>query len=359
MKVMTILGSRPEIIRLSRIIPLLDRECSHLLVHTGQNFTPELSDIFFHELGLRKPDRHFDLGGGKNRLGRTVGLMFEGIETLIQEQKPDKVLILGDTNSGLCAFMAKRMGVFVCHMEAGNRSYCDQTPEEVNRRVIDQCSDLLMPYTENSRKNLAREGFPPERIAVTGNPIFEVMAHFRPEIEQSRVLDRLRLEPKRFALATLHRAENVDHPGRLAKALESLSRVQARLGLPLVLSLHPRTRDRMAACGLTPDTPGMIFSPPFGFFDFVRMEQDALCVLSDSGTVQEECSILKTPCLTLRDQTERPETLACGANELCGVEPERVLPALDRALARTPDWNAPEGYLVPDVSRIAALLVLT
>jgi UDP-N-acetylglucosamine 2-epimerase (non-hydrolysing) len=346
-RVLTIVGTRPEVIRLSRIIPRLDRASEHVLVHTGQNYDHALNGLLFEELGVRAPD--VQLGVKAATFGAQVGQLLARGEQLLAERRPDRVLVLGDTNSGLVAYVAKRLGIPVVHLEAGNRCHDDRVPEEVNRRVIDQCSDLLLPYTEGSRRNLEAEGVPARRIHVVGNPIHEVLQHHRERIAASGIHDRLGLRPGAYALATAHRQENVDDPARLGSLVTALERVAAELSLPVIVSTHPRTRARLdARGGLAPS--GVRFVEPVGLFDFVRLEQGARCVLTDSGTVQEECCLLRVPNVTLRDTTERPETLACGSNLLVGVEPDAVLRGVRLALDRPTTWSVPPEYLVEDVS---------
>ncbi len=356
MKLMTVLGTRPEIIRLSRAIPALDALCDHVLVHTGQNFDPSLSDVFFAELGVRPPDHY--LGVRAESFGAQVGRILSESERVMRAEQPDRLLILGDTNSGLSAIVAKRLGIPVYHMEAGNRCFDDRVPEEVNRRVIDHSSDVLLPYTERSRANLLREGIAGERIFVTGNPIKEVLDHYAPQIAASRALDKLGLAAGRYFLVTLHRAENVDQPARLAQFIAALGRLHQAYSLPVVCSLHPRTRSQLEKQGQTLDSGGVRAFEPVGFFDFVRLEQDALCVLTDSGTVQEECCILRVPAVTLRDTTERPETVEVGSNMLSGADAETILACVRAVLAAPPAWNPPPEYLAPDVSRAVAKIVL-
>lgn len=345
---MTILGTRPEIIRLSLIIPALDRSCDHVLIHTGQNFDPQLSDVFFNELGIRQPDAYLGVKG--DSFGAQAAEILREAERVILQENPDRLLILGDTNSGLAAIVAKRLGIPVYHMEAGNRCFDDRVPEEVNRRIIDQCSDFLMPYTERSRQNLIREGFHPQQIYVIGNPIYEVIRHYQPEIDRSDALEKLYLKPKGYFLVTMHRAENVDIEERLGDLARALDMVQREYTLPLICSLHPHTRARLQQFGVGPQNPGIIFLEPLGFFDFVALEQRALCVLSDSGTVQEECCIFRVPAVTLRDMTERPETVECGSNILSGVKPQSVLGCIRTALFSKPAWVVPREYLVENVS---------
>ncbi len=349
MKVMTILGTRPEIIRLSRVIPKLDRLCEHVLVHTGQNYDPNLSEIFFDELGIRAPD-HF-LGVQGRSFGDQIGQIIHTSEEIMRSEQPDRLLILGDTNSSLSAIVAKRMGIPVYHMEAGNRCYDDRVPEEVNRRIIDHSSDVLLPYTERSRANLLREGIAGERIYVTGNPINEVLEHYRSSIESSNVLERLNLESGRYFLVTMHRAENVDIESRLRALMAAMESLNRTYGVPLICSLHPRTQDTMRRFGLLERiSPGVQFHAPFGFFDFIQLEQNARCVLSDSGTVQEECCILHVPNVTLRDVTERPETIECGSNILSGADHDTIVRAVECVLSRDPDWKVPDEYMAGRVS---------
>jgi UDP-N-acetylglucosamine 2-epimerase (non-hydrolysing) len=355
MKIMTILGTRPELIRLSLIIAKLDSFCDHVLVHTGQNYDPTLKDVFFEELGIRAPDRSFSATGD---FGNQVGVLFTEIESLFKQERPDKVLILGDTNSGLSALVAKRMGIPVYHMEAGNRCYDDRVPEEVNRRVIDHSSDILMPYTEGSRKNLLREGIGSQRVIVTGNPIHEVMEYYRDKAASSSALEVLGVVPGEYILVTMHRAENVDVPGRLQAMVKALDQVAQEFAVPVVVSTHPRTRVRMQEAGLAANGDAVRFMDPFGFGDFLALEGQAKAVLSDSGTVQEECCIMKVPTVTLRDTTERPETIECGSNILSGVEPESVLRALRLALSVNPAWTPPVEYLAPCVSDTVLRIML-
>jgi UDP-N-acetylglucosamine 2-epimerase (non-hydrolysing) len=355
MKVMTVLGTRPEIIRLSRIITLLDGLCDHVLVHTGQNFDPSLSQLFFDELGLRAPDHH--LGVRASSFGEQVGRILGSFERVLLDERPDRLLILGDTNSGLTALVGKRHRVPVYHMEAGNRCFDDRVPEEVNRRVIDHSSDVLMPYTRRSRDNLIAEGIEGRRIHVIGNPIWEVIHAHESAVAASDVLRRLGLAAGGYFLVTLHRAENVDLDGRLASLVDALGRVHAAHGLPVVVSTHPRTRSRLDALGVA-GSAGLRFAEPFGLFDFLALERHARCVLTDSGTVQEECCIFRIPNVTLRDVTERPETIDCGSNILSGAEPDDVVRCVRIALGRGTDWRPPDEYLAPQVSGTVARIVL-
>lgn len=356
MKIMTILGTRPEIIRLSQVIPLLDRLCQHILVHTGQNFDSRLKDVFFNELGLRRADYEFDCPSTSNM--EQIGTILQACEKVISLEQPDRVLILGDTNSALAAIAAKRAGIPVFHMEAGNRCYDDQVPEEVNRRIVDHCSDVLLPYTERSRANLLREGIASDRIFVIGNPIFEVLQFYNAQIQASPILQNLHLEPQKYFLATLHRSENVDNMERLSQLIEALQLLNLEYELPVICSLHPRTRSQLQKRGITITGKGVNMLEPLGLFDFVRLEQQALCVLSDSGTVQEECCIMQIPNVTLRHVTERPETVECGSSILAGCDPGMILQAVDTVLSLDYKWSIPVEYLKNPVSTTVVKIIM-
>jgi len=349
-KVLSVLGTRPEIIRLSCVIPKLDKVCKHILVHTGQSHDYNMSQVFFDELGIRKPD--YFLGVESETFGAQIGKLMAGIEQVIFEQKPERLLILGDTNSALSAFIAKRMGVPVCHMEAGNRCFDDKVPEEVNRRVIDHSSDIHMPYTERSRANLLREGIASNQIFVTGNPIYEVLEHY--PVESLYVFGELGIEKGNYILVTAHRQENVEDKHRLISLLGACS--QQTNKYQVIFSRHPRTKKMMELFKF--DFPSITFHEPFGFADFLTLERNAACVVTDSGTVQEECCILKIRCVTIRDTTERPETVECGSNILSGVETKDVLRCINLVLSRDTDWQPPPEYLVPNVSEKVVNLVM-
>jgi UDP-N-acetylglucosamine 2-epimerase (non-hydrolysing) len=356
MRVATVVGTRPEIIRLSRIVPLLDAHCTHCLIHTGQNYDPLLSDVFFAELGVRPPDEH--LGITATGFAAQVGALLPAVAAAFARQRPDRVLVLGDTNSGLSALVAARLGVPVFHMEAGNRCYDDRVPEEINRRVIDHSSTILMPYTHRSKENLVREGIERERIFVTGNPIREVLDYYAPQIAASRALARFGITPGGYFLMTMHRAENVDDPVRLARLVDAVVRVSGEQHLPVLFSVHPRTADRLRAAGLTPDAARVRLIEPLGFFDFVCLERQARAVISDSGTVQEECAIFQVPTVTIRDVTERPETIECGSNILSGADADAVSRAMRLVLQLPPSWTPPAEYQATGVAAIVARVVL-
>jgi len=355
-KIITILGTRPEIIRISRIIGKLDKLCDHVLVHTGQNYDVNLNDIFFQQLGVRQPN-HF-LGVGGSTFGEQIGKIIAASEKVILSEKPDKMLVLGDTNSSLAAIVGKRMGIPVYHMEAGNRCYDDRVPEEVNRRLIDHSSDILMPYTERSRANLLREGIEGQRIYVTGNPIFEVIQHYDRATRKSNILRQLRLEPGKYFLVTMHREENVDVEDRLRALTQALGLLQKEYKMPIICSLHPRTKNRMQRYGVNVANKKIQFHAPFGFFDFIALERNAFCVLSDSGTVQEECCIFKVANVTIRDVTERPETIECGSNMLSGAEPDMILQCVRTVIDQKLNWTVPREYLEEHVSNTVTKIVL-
>ncbi len=337
MKLVTVFGTRPEIIRLSRVIPHLDRFCQQVLVYTGQNSDPNLSDVFFRDLGLRKPDLH--LGVQAANFPEQAGQILERTGKALTELQPDRLLILGDTNSGLAAIVAARVGIPVYHMEAGNRCYDDRVPEEINRRIIDHCSSVLMPYTHRSKEHLIREGIDRRRIFVIGNPIFEVLNAYTEGIEGSTVLRDLNVAPGQYLL-------------------QGLAGAGDRYALPVIISLHPRTADRMARGGLRSPSERLRLLPPLGFFDFVSLERNARCVLTDSGTVQEECCIFRVPNVTLRDVTERAETQECGSNILSGADPGAICAATEVVLASPTAWSPPPEYLESQVSATVARIVL-
>jgi UDP-N-acetylglucosamine 2-epimerase (non-hydrolysing) len=355
MKIMTVLGTRPEIIRLSRVIELLDRHAAHVLVHTGQNYDDRLDGLFFRELGVRPPDVRMDVRG--SGFGAQAGEILARIEPILLEHRPDRLLILGDTNSGLTAIVARRLGIPVFHMEAGNRCYDDRVPEEVNRRIIDHCSTVLMPYTERSRENLLREGFEGRRVHVIGNPIHQVIKAHEPAIEASDCLRRLDLEPGAFFLVTMHRAENVDREDTLRNLVDALARLHESYGHPVICSFHPRTRAKVEQFGVDIARTGVRFLDPLGFLDFIKLERSAFCILSDSGTVQEEACIFGVPNVTIREVTERPETIDCGSNLLSGSNPDDILRHVRLVTSEGTGWQPPPEYTAPMVAETVARIV--
>jgi UDP-N-acetylglucosamine 2-epimerase (non-hydrolysing) len=345
---MTILGTRPEIIRLCTIIKKLDKNAKHILVHTGQNFTDSLTTIFFKQLNVRKPDYFLNVRG--KTLGEQIGQIIEGSEKVLIKEKPDALLILGDTNSSLSCIVAKRFHIPVYHMEAGNRCFNDKVPEEINRRIIDHCSDFLMPYTHRSKENLIREGINRNRIFVIGNPINEVINHFKKQIKSSNILTRLNLKKNKYFLVTMHRAENVDISINLNSLIRAIDKLYEVYRYPVICSLHPRTADKMKKFNIVVKNKNIRFVIPLGFFDFIKLEQNTFCVLSDSGTVQEECSILKVPNVTMRDLTERPETIECGSNILSGVNIDDIIRSVELVVNLGSQWVPPEEYKELNVS---------
>jgi UDP-N-acetylglucosamine 2-epimerase (non-hydrolysing) len=356
MKLMTVLGTRPEIIRLSLIIKKLDQYCEHILVHTGQNFDDNLSSVFFKELDLREPDHY--LGIKADTFGKQIGQIMIEAEKVIIKEKPDRILILGDTNSGLVSIIARRMGIPVFHMEAGNRCFDYRVPEEANRVIIDHCSTILLPYTYRSKENLRREGFSNEAIYVIGNPIHEVISHFSKEIEKSKILDTLSIKPKNYFLVTMHRAENVDDEYRMKSIFTGLDRISCEYNFPVICSTHPRTRNKIEQFGIKITNNDIRLSDPFGFFDFIHLEKNSACVITDSGTVQEECCIMGIPNITIRDVTERPETIECGSNMLTSISPKIMMKAVDIALHENHEWQPPPEYLDNSVSSKVIKVIL-
>ncbi len=357
MKIMTIFGTRPEIIRLCPLLKILDQHCGeHITVHTGQNYHESLSDIFIKDLDVRPPDVHF--GIKSKSLGEQLGLIMSKTDEVLEKYQPEKVLILGDTNSALSAIVAARRGIPVYHMEAGNRCYDNRVPEEVNRRIVDHSSAILLPYTQRSKENLVREGIERERIFVTGNPIKEVLDIFSGQIEQSDCLEKFAVEPFDYFLVTLHRAENVDVPLRIRQIFAAFSRLVEKFDKKILISLHPRTAEKLNQFGVEPESEKIQLLEPLGFFDFVKLEKNALAVLTDSGTVQEECAIFGVPNVTMRDVTERPETIEAGSNILSGAETEAIVRAVELAISQPADWSPPPEYLVENVARTVGKILL-
>ena len=350
MKVMTVVGTRPEVIRLSRVVDRLDRTSGieHVLVHTGQNYDHSLNQIFFDDLGLRAPDHY--LGVDTSSLGTVLGGVLIEMEKVLLAERPDALLVLGDTNSCIATIMAKRMRIPTYHMEAGNRCFDENVPEETNRRLVDHVADFNLAYTEHARRNLLAEGLHPRRVLMTGSPMREVLEHFRDRIRASTVLDDLGLAERGYFLLSAHREENIDSPDRLRRLLACVERLHNVHGLPIVISTHPRTRKRVAA--LESAGEGDIrWLGPFGFHDYNQLQLNAACVLSDSGTISEESSILGFPAVTLRDSIERPEALDAGTIMMTGLDEDDVLRAVSIAVAdRQVATSLPQGYEVVDTS---------
>ncbi len=362
LKVMTIVGTRPELIRLSRVIARLDATVEHILVHTGQNYDFSLNEVFFQDLGIRKPDHM--LGVDTSSLGHVLGETLIRTEEVLLAERPDAVLVLGDTNSCIAAVMAKRMRIPVYHMEAGNRCFDENVPEETNRRMVDHVADFNLVYTEHARRNLLAEGLQPRRILLTGSPMREVLDTYRPQIDASDVLERLKLSAGGYFLVSAHREENVDSPARLQMLLDCLVAVRKEWGLPVYVSTHPRTRKRLEALPNWSEPEGIVFHEPFGFHDFNRLQLGAACVLSDSGTIAEESTILGFPAITLRDSIERPEALDTGGIIMTGLDAHDVLEAVKVAMAGEPERNGvsgvtPNDYLIDNTSSRAVNFILS
>jgi len=363
LRVMTILGTRPEIIRLSRVMAVLDRFTHHCIVHTGQNYDYELNEVFFTDLAVRKPDYFLGAGGGS--LGETLGKILIESEKVLVQEKPDAVLILGDTNSAISAVIARRMKVPVYHMEAGNRSFDRNVPEETNRKIVDHISDFNLVYTEHARRHLLSEGIQHRRIYLTGSPMREVLEYYQNQILNSTILEKLKLKTKNYFVVSLHREENVDNSARLAALLETLNALAQKYKIPVVVSTHPRTRKRLDALAMRGLDPLVNFSTPFGFHDYNKLQMQAFCAISDSGTIAEESSILNFPAITPRDAIERPESLDVGCIMLTGLDRDTILSGVE-AVTQFAMANAkagivkpvPEDYCISNTSERVVSLIL-
>ncbi len=330
LKVFSIVGTRPEIIRLAAVVKLLDQHVDHRMIHTGQNYDYELNQVFFEELGLRKPDYYLNVD--TSSLGHVLGETLIKVEEIFTKERPDAVLILGDTNAAIAGIMARRMKIPIYHMEAGNRSFDFNVPEEINRRIIDHVADFNLVYTENSRRHLLSEGLPHRQIYVTGSPMYEVLGQYREQIEKSDILEKLGLKPKQYFIVSCHREENVDFPTNLKKIVEILNTLAKRYDQSVVVSTHPRTRKRLEALEGVAIDPRIRFLKPFGFFDYNALQLHATCALSDSGTISEESAMLNFPAVTLRQALERPEAMDAGTITLTGLDPEIVCDAVALAI---------------------------
>lgn len=358
LKVLTVLGTRPEIIRLSRVMSLLDQHVQHVLVHTGQNSDYELNEVFFDDLNVRQPD--YFLGIRRDSLGVILGDVLIKSEEVLLKEKPDAVLILGDTNSAFAAVLARRMKIPVYHMEAGNRCFDFNVPEEINRRIVDHISDFNLVYTEHARRNLLAEGVHPRRVYLTGSPMREVLDANRPAIESSDATQRLGLTPRGYLLVSLHRAENVDNKPQLLQLLGVLNTLCQRFDMPVIVSTHPRTRARLDAVDVSFD-PRIQFLKPFGYHDYVKLQLDSFCTVSDSGTISEESSILGFPAVTTRTAMERPEAMDSGHIVLTGLDVDTVVESVafvtqNREHARQQPIAA--EYQVTNVSHRVVKLIL-
>ena len=351
LKVLTVVGTRPEIIRLSRVMALLDEHVDHRIAHTGQNYDYELNEIFYTDLDLRKPD--FFLNVDVSSLEASVGDIIRKSGELLRKEKPDALLVLGDTNSCLSAYMAKRLHIPIFHMEAGNRCFDFNVPEEINRRVIDHIADFNLVYTEHARRHLISEGLPHRRIYLTGSPMYEVLNHYRPKIDASVILETLKLTKGQYFVVSVHREENVDNPENLRRILLILNRMAEEYGVPVIVSTHPRTRKRLEASDNLKMNSLIRFLKPFGFTDYVHLQMNALCTVSDSGTISEESAILNFPAISLRNSMERPEAQDAGTIILTGFNQSIVINSIKIALqenVKQPLKQPPSEYSVPDTS---------
>lgn len=351
MKVVTVVGTRPEIIRLSRVLAALDREFDHVLVHTGQNYDFELSEVFFSELGIRAPDHFLEAAGGTP--AETIAAVIARTDAILRAERPDAMLVLGDTNSCLAVIPAKRLRIPIFHMEAGNRSFDDRVPEEINRRIVDHTADINMPYSDIAREYLLREGLPPDRVIKTGSPMYEVLTHYAPRIAASDILARLGIERDAYIVVSAHREENVDSPWHFDRLVDVLTRLATEYTVPVIVSTHPRTRARLTAEQV--ELPDLVrLERPFGFFDYVHLQEHAKVVLSDSGTITEESSILNFRALNIRDAHERPEGMEEGSVMLTGLswpmirQGVQILSSQERGDSRS--LRSVRDYTVPNVS---------
>ena len=360
MKVLTVVGTRPEIIRLAAVMRRLDSTpgIEHVLVHTGQNWHHRLNGIFFEEMGLRLPDHVLNVD--TTSLGATLGDILRKTEAVLAQERPDAFLVLGDTNSALSLIMAKRAKIPAYHMEAGNRCFDVNVPEETNRRLVDHTADFNLAYTEHARRNLLREGLHPRRVLVTGSPMREVLDLHRDQIDASSALAELEVRPREYFLVSAHREENVDNAQRLVSLVRSLNAVAEKWQLPVLVSTHPRTHKRLEAGGGLQVHPLVRFHPPFGFLDYNKLQLESACVLSDSGTIAEESTMLGFPAVTLRGAIERPEALDTGAITMVDVEPATVLAGVEFAIFRGRNPDAPADYCIENASeRVVNFIIST
>ena len=356
LKVVTIVGTRPEIIRLSRLIPKLDEYTDHIFVHTGQNSDPKLNEVFFEDLELRQPD--YFLNVDTSSMGSVMGDTLKKAEEVFLEEKPDAVMILGDTNSSIAAIVAERMHIPVYHMEAGNRSFDNNVPEELNRKMVDHIASFNLPYNDYSMRNLLAEGIHPRFIQKTGSPIREIYEHYKDKIQSSTVVEDLGLEPGCYFLVSVHRQENVDMPDRLEKVLDCLLAVREMWNLPVMVSTHPRTRIRLEALSRN-DQEGITFHEPFGYLDYNKLQIDSKCVISDSGTISEEAHVLGFRGLSLRDSTERPEALEAGTVILTGLNSQILIQGIEMVQHTDISQRTPDGYDAGDFSMAVIKFLLS
>jgi UDP-N-acetylglucosamine 2-epimerase (non-hydrolysing) len=360
-KVLTIVGTRPEIIKLSRVIRQLDMHTEHVLVHTGQNYDYELNEIFFQQLEIRKPDHFLNAAG--DTVAQTIGNVIAKADEVFAATQPDAFLLLGDTNSCLAAYPAKRRKIPIFHMEAGNRCFDQRVPEEINRKIIDHISDINMPYTEHARRYLLAEGIKPDMVIKTGSPMKEVLAHYRCQIDASDILDKLNLEAGRYFVVSTHREENVDSEVNFNDLVDTLRAIAGKYDLPMIVSTHPRTRKRMEGLCLENLDQRIQFLKPLGFFDYVKLQMNAYCTVSDSGTITEESSILSFPAITIRHAHERPEGMDEGTLIMCGLKKEIVLDAIDVVRSHfvegAKSFRVVQDYDVENVSKKVLRIILS
>lgn len=360
MKILTVIGTRPEIIRLSRIIAKLDKFCTHIIVHTGQNYDYELNKIFFDELDIRTPDYFLD--AASSNAATTIGNIIIKIDEVLDKEKPDALLVLGDTNSSLSVIAAKRRKIPIFHMEAGNRCYDQRVPEEVNRKIVDHTSDINLPYSSIAREYLLKEGFPADQIIKTGSPMYEVLSYYKEQIDHSNILQSLGLKPRKYFVVSTHREENVDSEKSLKIISEILSEISIKYKLPIILSTHPRTQKRIDSWGIILDE-NVKSLKPLGFLDYVKLQTNAFCVISDSGTITEEASILDFPALNMREVHERPEGMEQGVVIMTGLNKQRVLESIPVAVSQKNNQERSiklvDDYYAPNVSDKILKIILS
>ncbi|MDR3628030.1 MAG: UDP-N-acetylglucosamine 2-epimerase (non-hydrolyzing) [Ignavibacteriaceae bacterium] len=360
LKIITIVGTRPEIIRLSRVMARLDEYVNQIIVHTGQNYDYELNEVFFNDLNIRKPD--YFLNVDTSSLGATAGDIIRKTEEVLKKENPDALLVLGDTNSSLSAYIARRMHITIFHMEAGNRCFDFNVPEEINRRIIDHISDYNLVYTEHARRHLIAEGLPQRRIYLTGSPLNEVLRFYEDKINNSTILDKLKLDRNRYFVVSTHREENVDNPENLAKILAALNLIASEYNYPVIVSTHPRTMKRLKENFNSDKLNSLInFLKPFGFFDYVALQKNAACVISDSGTISEESAMLSFPAISLRNSMERPEAQDAGTVILSGLDSDIILSSVETVIdehSKGSYKEIPADYKIENTSWRVVKLIL-
>jgi UDP-N-acetylglucosamine 2-epimerase (non-hydrolysing) len=360
-KVMTIVGTRPEIIKLCRVINELDQHTNHILVHSGQNYDYELNEIFFQELEIKKPKYFLDAVG--ETVAQRIGKVIAKSDEVIDKEKPDALLLLGDTNSCLAAISAKRRKVPIFHMEAGNRCFDQRVPEEINRKIVDHISDINMPYTEHARRYLLAEGIRPETVIKTGSPMKEIFSHYMPKIEDSDILNSLRVEPDGYFVVSAHREENIDSEVNFADLLDSLKAIAEKYNKPIIVSTHPRTYKKLESLGVDGLHTSIQFLKPLGFLDYINLQMSAFCVISDSGSITEESSLLNFPAVTIRQAHERPEGMDEGTLIMCGLEADRVIQSIDVVTSQHSrskrQFKLVDDYDTENVSRKVVRIILS